>query len=371
MKTNRMVSSIESARVIICAGTGGVGKTTVAAALGIRLAQMGYSTLVLTVDPSKRLASALGIDPDKEEESLVPGQNYAGKLYASVVVPQAIFQRFLESAKLDPGLVERLSQNRLYRQLSTTLSGSQEFTSLEKLFTVFRSGRYQRIVLDTPPSQHAIDFLRAPQRLFSLFDESITRWFRREGKGFFSRVFSRSTETVLKILERITGAIFVTELREFFANVSTLEAKIRSRTKETHELLHSPDTQFVLVTGAEKNRLSEASSFSRQLKLEGFSLSGVVINRWGPKSVLNSLTNKVEDKSLTHLPSEIIEAAKYFEKRLQLVKDFKVANNLSWISVLPDHGEIEGLKSLERLADLLEAHLEGDSERNLERDTKQ
>ncbi|MCB0408231.1 MAG: AAA family ATPase, partial [Bdellovibrionales bacterium] len=139
-------------KILVCAGSGGVGKTTVSAALGILAAQQGLRVLVLTIDPAKRLANALGLEVDEIPDAVkVPGQNYKGALYAAMVEPKKVFDDFIRKNAPNKGVVEKLLQNSLYKQLSTTLSGSQEFTSLEMLLSAYQSGKYDLVILDTPP----------------------------------------------------------------------------------------------------------------------------------------------------------------------------------------------------------------------------
>ncbi len=154
---------IENHRVIVCTGSGGVGKTTLSAALGVLAARMGKRVLVLTIDPARRLATTLGIDQGADEV-WVPGQRYAGSLHAGMIDQARIFAAYIRRNATDQATIDGLFNNALYQQLSTTLSGSQEFTSLSKLVDTASSGHYDLVILDTPPVAHAVDFLHAPEK---------------------------------------------------------------------------------------------------------------------------------------------------------------------------------------------------------------
>lgn len=272
------------ARVIVCAGTGGVGKTTVAAALGVKLALAGERTLVLTIDPARRLAQALGLKGPMSQDVPVDDSRLNGKLFATMLDPQSVFDRFVRKAAPDPAVAEKLLNNRLYQQLVTSLSGSQEFTSLERVLSALESGSYDVLILDTPPSQNAIEFLRAPERIFSLFQDSVTKWFRRdqEEQGFIAGLFSRGTRTVVSALERVTGSQFIGELTDFFQQMGHLQSRVRERSAEVHRLLTSSATGFVLVTGFDEVKLKEAIEFQEDLRAAGYHLRGMIINRCFP-----------------------------------------------------------------------------------------
>ncbi len=162
-------------RVIVCTGSGGVGKTTLSAALGVLAARLGKRVLVLTIDPARRLATTLGIDADIPE-ARVPGQNYSGVLHAGMIDQQRIFADFIRRYAPQQATIDALFNNALYQQLSTTLSGSQEFTSLAKLVEACESGHYDLVILDTPPAAHAVDFLHAPQKLNAVFDSDVHKY---------------------------------------------------------------------------------------------------------------------------------------------------------------------------------------------------
>lgn len=272
-----------------------------AAALALRGRQLGKNVLVVTVDPAKRLASALQLDLSGVEERLVPhidgegaGRGVTtGKLHAAVIDSKKVFDDFIQRNSTDPGLMKRLAKNRLYDQLSTTLSGSQEFTALERLLQAREAG-YDLIILDTPPTQHAIDFLSAPERIRGLFQEGITKWFMNPeqqsgflGHGLVSSILGRGTRAALKSLEVLTGARFIEELIDFFQSMQAIQKKLRERTEEVNSLLKSQASVFVLVTSFDVAKLKEAQHLNTHLKAFGYRLGACVLNRAFPESLLS------------------------------------------------------------------------------------
>lgn len=272
-------------KVLVCVGPGGVGKTTVAAGLAVKSAREGKKTLVLTIDPSRRLASTLGLE-SSSDLAKVPGADFPGELWAGVVDHRRTFDDFVRRAAGRGAAVEKLLNNRLYKQLSSTLSGSQDFTALEKLYTSVRDGGFDVVVLDTPPAQHALEFLQAPGKIANLFNEGIARWFRDPGAekaGLLQKVLNTGTRQVFRILEMLTGSDFVKELADFFRQIEGWQEKLQERTSAVHRLLVSEDTEFCLVTGVDRAKLGEAEQFARELRKDGYRLTMVLLNRTLPE----------------------------------------------------------------------------------------
>lgn len=282
-----MKNLLMEARVLICVGSGGVGKTTVSSAVALRAAQLGRKVLVLTVDPAKRLKSTMGLEG--LDQAKIEHPSIKGSLTAAVIDNKKIFDDFVNRVAGESPSREKILKNKLYIQLSTTLSGSQEFTALEKLYSSYQSGNYDLIVLDTPPAQHAIDFLGAPKKLAFLFSEKITKWFRisngGEKLGFFVSIIQKGTKQVIHALELLTGSEFIHELADFFENIQQWQGKIEQRIMRVNDLLLNPETHFVLVTSFDEAKLQEAEGFLREIRAGGYHLSWVIINRAYPKGL--------------------------------------------------------------------------------------
>lgn len=277
---------LKQQKVLVCAGTGGVGKTTVAAALALRASQLGLKVLVLTIDPARRLADALGLNQNIDDPILVKEEPGGGQLYACMLNPERVFDQFVARHAVRPDSLSKLLRSRLYQQLKSSLSGSQEFTAMEKLRTFVDSGEYDLVILDTPPAQHAMDFLTAPLKLNALFQSTIIHWFSQGivGRGgILKTFFQRSTVVVMKALEKLTGASFVQELSEFFLGIGDWQDLLAQRTRRVHELLTSAETQFVLVTSFDHAKIIESLDFCRDLQNRGYHLGLAIINRSFPE----------------------------------------------------------------------------------------
>ena len=276
-----MIDVLRQHKVIICSGTGGVGKTSISASLAVLAARNNIKTLVLTIDPAQRLAQSLGIENPPGADAAVKGQ---ANLTAAMIDPRREFDEFVLGA-VDKGIAKELFDNRLYQQLVGNLSGSQEFTSLLRLLTSHQSGKYDLVILDTPPTQNAVDFLRAPERIYALFQESVISWFANPtgDEGWIKRTLHHGTRLVTSALENVTGSTFIAELKAFFSHVSHLRGRIATVSRDVTTLLHAETTGFVLVTGFDEAKLKEALEFQQDLLGEGLNLRAVVVNRWFPE----------------------------------------------------------------------------------------
>ena len=345
-----MVDALLDKKVIVCVGSGGVGKTTLSASLGVMAAQSGLKTLVMTIDPSRRLKSALGLSDTDFGVTKVPGQNYKGELYASLLNAEEIFKDFIKSSSSTEELADALLKNRLYKQLSTTLSGSQEFTSLLQLSKLVDQSDFDLVILDTPPAQHAIDFLESPEKLNALFQDSVVKWFLGESDdvGFIRKIIAKSTLTVLAALKKITGSVFMEELNDFFRSVKGIQEKISRKTLEVKQLLQRDSTTFLLVTAFDEAKLSEASRLKSYLAGQNYRLSGLVINRAHPqwfKSGLSTDNMAIPEK----VQQEFDSWLKFFENRNSHYEDFILKWGLGMpVMKLPElEIELTGLEPLE------------------------
>ena len=351
--------------MIVCAGSGGVGKTTVSAALGLRAASNGRRVLALTVDPARRLATALGLDVADDSERRVPlAAEVSGELWAAVIDSKKTFDGFIIKHASGPGKADRILRNRLYQQLSTTLSGSQEFTSLERLLQAEESGRYDLVVLDTPPTKHAVDFLTAPHRIEALFQDSVTRWFMAPGEsgGLLSNLINRGTRAALRSLEVLTGGQFIEELVDFFGGVRAVQKTLRERSGQARALLTGARTRFAVVTSFDAAKLLEAQYLQGQLSAMRYSLGAVVINRafpsWLPEDLepIESVSSS-SDAAYEKVQAEFRRFKDYHAARYGLYEAFArgLDPSIALFRIPEYERDVYGLSDLDRLARAFES----------------
>jgi anion-transporting ArsA/GET3 family ATPase len=276
---------VEDRSICICAGSGGVGKTTTSAALAAGLAARGQKVAVLTIDPAKRLADSLGLDELVNEPRRVDphlfeqaGVEMRGELWAMMLDAKATFDDVVRRHAPDAETRDRILENRIYRQISNALAGSQEYMAMEKLFEIHQEGRYDFLVLDTPPSRNALDFLDAPKRLTQFIEGRGMAVFMRP-TGFATRVVGRGSSMAFSVLKRITGLDLLADLSEFFQAFSGMVDGFRERAKRVSELLADPATTFMVVCGPQGEPISEAVYFHRKLVEAQLPVGGVIVNK--------------------------------------------------------------------------------------------
>jgi anion-transporting ArsA/GET3 family ATPase len=282
---------LDAQRLLVCVGSGGVGKTTTAAALGIAAASRGRRTAVLTIDPARRLRDALGITTVDGEPHRVPlGRRApAGSLDAMVLDTKRTFDELIQRYAPTAAAAERVLRNRIYESVSTALAGSQEYMAMERLHALATSGQYDLLVVDTPPTQHALDFLEAPERLTALLTSRAAAILQnpslilaREG----SRLAQAALGAVLRGLERFTGFELLRDVAEFVGGLEEFSAGFQERAASVARFLREPATSFVLVTTPETARIAETLAFHRELVRAGLPFAGFVINRVLPPALL-------------------------------------------------------------------------------------
>jgi anion-transporting ArsA/GET3 family ATPase len=276
-------------KIVVCVGPGGVGKTTTAAALGALAARQGRRTLVCTIDPAPRLADALGVGslgpeprPVPPEASRALGIDIDGQLSAVRLDTQRAFAGLVEEQVTDAGMRERIFSNPIYRQITTTLSGSQEYAATLALYDLARRQQYDLIVLDTPPTQNALDFLEAPQRIAAAVSSPAIQWFARppDSSGPFSLQRLRSgSALVIRRMAKFVGSQFLDDVGAFLVDFRTVLGGFLERAKQIEGLLRSPDVGFLLVLAPEVPAVNEALYFHGRLKQAGIPLGAFVANR--------------------------------------------------------------------------------------------
>ena len=276
---------VEGRGICICAGSGGVGKTTTSAALAAGLAARGQKVCVLTIDPAKRLADSLGLQelentPRRVDPTLFEraGSEMRGELWAMQLDAKATFDELVRKHAPDAETRDRILENRIYRQLSNALAGSQEYMAMEKLFEIDPVGRYEFVVLVTPPWRNALVFLDAPKRLTQFIEGRGMQMFMKP-TGFANRVVGRGSSMAFSVLKRVTGLDLISDLSEFFQAFSGMVDGFRERAKRVSELLADPATTFVVVCGPQGEPIDEAVYFHRKLVEAKLPVGGVIVNK--------------------------------------------------------------------------------------------
>jgi anion-transporting ArsA/GET3 family ATPase len=270
---------------VICAGSGGVGKTTTSAALAMGLAAAGQRVAVVTIDPAKRLANSLGLAALDNEPRLVAPDRFAGhgiamhgELWAMQLDAKQTFDELVAGLSPDEAARDDVLANRIYQQLSSAVAGSQEFTAVAKLYELDRSGRFDVLVLDTPPSRNALDFLDAPDRLTGFLEGRALRVFLAP-TGLAAKVAAAGTSVVFGVLRRLTGVDLLDDLSVFFRSLSGLIDGFKERAEGVKALLGDPATTFLIVSSPEREPVEEAIFFRGKLADHGMPFGGVIVNR--------------------------------------------------------------------------------------------
>ncbi len=282
--SDRLRALLRERKVIVCCGAGGVGKTTTAAALAVVAATAGRRVLVLTIDPARRLAQAMGIRENTREpaplapEALRAAGIKEGQLDAWMLNPDVVFEEMVRRLATDADQADRILESRLFRLLSTMASGMQEYTAAEALYTLSTSGRYDLVVLDTPPARNALDFLEAPGRLSRFLDERILSLFLPGEKKRFV-LWRKTTELIGGVFTRVFGPEFYEEMQQFLGAFGGMFGPMRQHAIGVRTLLGSPEAAFLLVTSPEQAALSEARFFKEKILSMGLPFTGLLLNK--------------------------------------------------------------------------------------------
>jgi len=282
MATPDLPSLVREKKVIVCCGAGGVGKTTTSAALGLAAARQGRRVLVLTIDPARRLAQAMGLSEHMREPHAVTKERLAeagvtsGSLDAWMLNPDVVFESLVNRMASSPEQAKRILESRLFRHLSELVAGMQEYTAAEALYELSTSGKYDLVVLDTPPARNALDFLEAPGKLARFLDERILNLFLpSKQRG----IFKKATELIGSVFNKVFGAEFFAEIQEFLAAFGGMFGPMRAHAEGVRSLLSSKDASFLLVTSPDQAALEDARYFRDRIFAMKLPFAGFVLNR--------------------------------------------------------------------------------------------
>lgn len=272
---------LQKKKIIICCGSGGVGKTTTAASLGIQAAQLGKKVIVLTIDPAKRLATAMGLDALDNTQRKIPVEG-SGELYAMMLDTKRTFDRLIEKYAR-PEQKNKIFDNELYQHMSSMISGSQEYMAMEKLYEIYEEAQYDLIILDTPPTRHALDFLEAPRKMIHMTSNSLLQWFIKPGL-FVSRagfgLLHKGTEKILSVFDKLAGFSFLKELSEMLLLMTDMMGGFQKRAEKVEKLLRENSVGFLVVASPASASIQDALYFYETIENEGLPFLGFVLNRF-------------------------------------------------------------------------------------------
>jgi anion-transporting ArsA/GET3 family ATPase len=310
-------------RIIVCCGSGGVGKTTTAAALGLRAAERGRHVVVLTVDPARRLAQSMGLTSLDNTPRPVPGavgpgggaaagEQHDGSLHAMMLDMKRTFDEIVE-AHSDPDRAEQILANPFYQSLSSSFAGTQEYMAMEKLGQLRQAEEWDLIVVDTPPSRSALDFLDAPQRLGRFLDGRLIRLLTvptRAGSRAYLRVVTAGFGMLTGVITKVIGTQVLRDVQTFVAAFDTMFGGFRQRAEDTYRLLQAPGTAFLVIATPEPDALREASYFVERLSQDRMPLAGLVVNRVhrSPAAQLSAARSLAAAAALQSVPGRIAHA---------------------------------------------------------------
>ncbi|HVU01716.1 MAG TPA: ArsA-related P-loop ATPase [Polyangiaceae bacterium] len=280
---------LESRRVVLCVGCGGVGKTTVAAALGLAAARRGKRVLTLTIDPAKRLANSLGLEEMTTEARAVDravlagaGVPAEGNLTVMMLDTKRTFDDLVERFASSPEARDRILRNKLYQYISTHLAGTQDYMAMEKLLAVKDDPAYDLVILDTPPTRNALDFLEAPERLVEALDGPAIRWFLQafdQSRKFNLNILAQGAAAILRGVSKLTGGGFLEQIAEVIADLNDLFGGFRERAARVSAAFRDRTVAYVLVTSAAPLAIAEIAYFAERLAEHGMRGDGFVVNR--------------------------------------------------------------------------------------------
>ena len=271
---------VEERSILVCCGSGGVGKTTTAAVLALEAARAGRRAVVVTIDPAKRLADALGLEGLTGTPSQIDG-DWPGELWALMLDTKSTFDDLVVAHASTPEQGQRILANRFYRNISGALSGTQEYMAMEKLYELHQRSDFDVVVVDTPPTRNALDFIDAPRRLSRFLDHRLFRMITAPGRGMMKAV-NVAAQTFLRTVAKVVGAEVIDDAVAFFQAFEGMEQGFRERADAVFHLLSDADTAFVLVASPRRDTIDEARYFAAKLAEAGITVRALIVNRMHP-----------------------------------------------------------------------------------------
>jgi anion-transporting ArsA/GET3 family ATPase len=337
---------IKRREVVVCVGSGGVGKTTTSAVIALDAALNGRKAIVLTIDPARRLANSLGVDKLGNEPRQIdlsqfrePGAEQKGELWAMMLDMKQSFDLLVNQYAPNADTKSKILKNKLYQYFSTSLAGTQEYAAAERLYDIYSSGEYDVIVLDTPPTSHALDFLEAPNRLIEAINNRAMQFLYKPSVLGSMGIMNMGTTYVMKTLSRFTGGELLEELGAFLQAFSTLFAGFQERAAKVRELLGSDASTFVVVSSPTAANIDEALFFYNKLGTEQVRVGAFIINRvhpaWVPREELGRPVAMLADDLTDALPSDLSDAQRrdLAAKIRQNAADFQILADLDRESI--------------------------------------
>ena len=284
MSSQSIQQLLTEKRLLICVGAGGVGKTSMAATMGVHAAMMGRKVLVLTIDPAKRLANSLGLHEFGNEETQIdlrPLGETEGELWAMMLDGKHAFHELIDRVAEDDATKQAIYENNIYQSIADTIVGNQEYMATEKLYDVIHLGGYDLVILDTPPVKNALDFLESPGRMAQFVDKRIMQWFLADGKdrGMLRRLISGTSSKIFGLLGHIFGKDFLEDIAVFFQHFKELYEGFQERHQAVEALFRDSKTGFLIVLSPTEPAVEVAKFFVEQLKIRRMPLLGVIANQ--------------------------------------------------------------------------------------------
>ena len=347
--TDGLAAALDRAAVVVCCGSGGVGKTTTAAVLGLQLAEQGRRVVVVTIDPAKRLADALGLAGGLTNDPTQLEIDATGELWATMLDTAATFDGLVRTNAPSEEQAERILSNRFYRNIAGVLSGTQEYMAAERLYALHGDPRFDVVIVDTPPSRHALDFLEAPGTLARFLDHPLFKLLMMPTRRGL-KVLNVAAQPVLRTIGKVVGGDVLADAIAFFQAFDGMETGFRDRADAVMTLLRSDATRYVLVAAPKRDTIDEARYFAARLAESSLAVSALIVNRSTPQFATPTTRRSRATTALWANHDELAATAAAERAQLgDLVTDVAPAP-VAWVPMLSsDVHDLTGLRQIREL----------------------